>query len=125
MHTEEQIPTAEVYDSSFGAFEAADREVTWADTHRTLMVDLIQAITQDPARKIPTPGFNDRQTPAADVVADMLDWRSGDSYTHDLMKILGRCASGKLDQQTHLMASALLAVLAKRHADFHVDEAAE
>lgn len=120
----EHIPAADVFESDFGTWSEAEHELSYAEVHKGLMQELIDSIIQDPSRIVSTPGFNrgTRMT-ATEVIDDLLAAKGSEADSHTLMQILGRCASGQLDQQTHLMASALLARLARAHADFHAEEA--
>jgi hypothetical protein len=127
MHTateQKQIPAPDVYDSSFGEFEEAERTLTYAQHHKALMQELIDSIIANPAAEVRTPGFTvgTRMT-ATEVVEDLLAGKDSEAETHALMRVLGRCAAGKMDHETHLLASGLLASLARKHANFHADEA--
>ena len=119
------ITAADVYDSDFGAFEEAEHVQTYTEHHKSLMQELIDSIIEDPAREVGTPGFNGgtRMT-GAEVIEDLLAGKGSEANTHALMRVLGRCASGQLDHETHLLASGLLATLARKHADFHAGEMA-
>lgn len=121
--TPEHIPSADVYESDFGAWAEAEHQLTYAEVRKGLMQELIDAIIQNPAREISTPGFGTgpRMT-ATEVIDDLLAGKDREAETHALMRLLGRCAAGKLDHETHLLASGLLATLAREHADFHADE---
>lgn len=102
-----------------------DKAATLAAAHRQLRDELIDAISSDPTKLVETPGFNDFAMPAQAVLEDLMAGVGSEANWLELTRILGRVASGKLDPLTHLRASALLAKLAKQHADFHADDLAE
>lgn len=134
----EQIPTGEVSDSGFGEFEAAviesnepywkraeRRQEAYIAAHKQLMTELIEAVMQDPAREIATPEWTDKRMPAHEVIGELLDHRGADGLWREAVWLIGQIAAGKFDHQVHLRGSALLAVLARQHADFHADIVAE
>lgn len=93
------------------------------DAHRTLTTELISAVCEDPSMLVQTPAYPGAfAMTAAAVVEDLLGGVGAEQNWRDLVTILGRCAAGKMDQLTHLRAAALLASLAKQHADFHADD---
>ena len=86
--------------------------------------ELIDALLQDPARIVSTPGF-ERTKPmtAAEVVEDSFDYPGGGASLHELLRIVGAVAAGRLSSaeanRLHLRASAWIATAGVVHAEYH------
>lgn len=106
-----------------------DREARGSDLraqcHQRLRDELIKALMEDPQRVVATPGFHVKSMTAADVVRDDLCSKLGDKLMHELLWIAGEVAKGQMNHKLHLRAAALIAGVAKSHADYHADDEAE
>lgn len=91
-----------------------------APVQKSLTHELIDALQHDPQREVSTPGFKRGHNTAAYVVGDMFAGSNGDALLHDVLKIVGGCALG---QDMRLAAMALIARVAKEHAEFHAEDA--
>ena len=93
--------------------------------HDILRQNFISAMCEDRARVIETPGWNIKSWPVTSEFEELLgDVGMGGAW-RQMATVLGRCAAGQMDQQTHLEAKALLAALADKHAKWHGDDLAE
>ena len=96
---------------------------TTAAAHQRLFLAAVDALTNDPTAPLSTPGFRQHgEMPAHEVVADAA---AGDERVMvDLLRVVGMAAHCS-DVGVRLAAQSWIAALAKRHADFHCDDAAE
>lgn len=101
--------------------ERDDGAALRAQCHQRLRNELINALMEDPARVVATPGFRVKSMTAADVVRDDLCSKLGDKLMHELLCVAGVAAKGQMTHELHLRASALIAGVAKSHADYHAD----
>ena len=94
--------------------------------HLALRSEFLDALANEPARIVRTPGFGTAHSTArysaADVIFDNFSAASGDASLHELLRIVALCANGKADNELHLRASAWVAGEAKLHADFHASD---
>ena len=102
---------------------AAMRADTTAACHQRLFLAAVDALTNDPTKLLDVPGYKAGGERAAhEVVAD---WAAGDERVMvDLLRVVGMAAHCS-DVGVRLAAQSWIAALAKRHADFHCDDAAE
>lgn len=87
--------------------------------YTSLRNELIDALMNDPAKTVRTPGFGKAEMPAYDVITDAFSGRDGDQALHELLRIVSLCAKGQADHELHLRASAWVAARADEHAAFH------
>ena len=94
-----------------------------AAAHQRLFLAAVDALTNDPTRPLAVPGFNPGGEWAAhDVVSD---WAAGDERVMvDLLRVVGMAAHCS-DVGVRLAAQSWVAAMAKRHADFHCEDAAD
>ncbi len=93
--------------------------------HRVLRTEMVEALLNDPQRKVQTPGFNLPAMTAAEVVNDNFAGTNGDASLLELLRIVGLCAAGNSTPELHLRASAWIAGAAAEHAAFHRDDLAD
>lgn len=107
--------------SGLGRYYARqDRRDSLAESAFTSLRDeLIHALMHDPAQVVRTPGYKPREHTAADVINDSFAGQTGEQALHELLRIVGLCASGQADAEVHLRASAWIAARAREHAEFH------
>ena len=93
------------------------------ELHSSLFSELADALQAgDAARQVWTPGFAQKSNSAADVIADNFAG-SGDDSLAGLLRIVGM-ASHSADPALRLQAQAWIATAARKHADWHVGDAA-
>ena len=94
---------------------------TTAAAHQRLFLAAVDALTNDPTKQLDVPGFRvHSEMPAHEVVADAA---AGDERVLiDLLRAVGQAAACT-DSGVRLAAQAWIAAMAKRHADFHCDDA--
>lgn len=92
-------------------------EAMTARAHDYLVAELRDALLQDPARKVSTPGYGSQQTAAMEVVYDEFAGTDGDALLHDLIRIAAEASQGRPEAQ--LRAQAWLKTMTERHAAFH------
>lgn len=78
--------------------------------------ELMSALLGDPQTMVSTPGFKPRHTSASDVFFDDFAGTDSDARRDTLIRLLGDAAKG---EDVQLRASAFLADIASRHAEFH------
>ena len=93
--------------------------------HRELRVEYIDAWQTGGQTVIRTPGFGDslggrREQPLADVLYDAMAGKRGDAILHEIIALIAGLAHG---DGSRLCAMALIASLAKEHADYHAGDA--
>jgi len=108
--------------SGLGGYYARQvrRDALADSAYATLRDEMIDALMQDPALLVRTPGERRAERPAQSVVGEML----GDSELHELLRIVGMCAAGRADHELHLRASAWIAARASEHAAWYADDLA-
>jgi hypothetical protein len=101
--------------------ERARRELT---VYQTMRADLIFALKSDPAMLVDVPGSARSPWPAYEIIADQFaDSKNGNDSLIELLRIVSRCAAGKLDHETHLRASAWIAARANSYAAWYAPDA--
>ncbi len=97
------------------------------EIHDELEAGFLAAITEDPTRSVPTPGYaplpcNVAFMPAFKIVAEECDDEEFQAITY----ILGQCAKSTygIPIDVHMTAKALVSKLARRYAEFHRDDEA-
>ena len=99
---------------------AAQADVAAAH-HAQLRDAFTAAFVADPATVIPTPGWTaESSAPVIDVVSDAFAARD-DTTLAGLMRLAAACADGQFGPAAALRAGSLIADMAARYADFHID----
>lgn len=93
-----------------------------AKAYQGLKHDLIDAICQDPSRKVWTPAWRPTEMPAEEVVAEHFAGSGSEADWHELMQILGAGARG---ESVHLRCAALLSKIGQKFGEWQCGEAVE
>ena len=89
----------------------------------SLRAELMDALLNDPARRVLTPGWGEGVAPAFDVVIDEMAGRDSDEMRLALCQIVRMAATQKGDEKLQLAALRFLGRVADAHASFRSDDA--
>lgn len=114
------LPSIFIAPSRRAALAAERRDARGTALYVQLRDELQAALMTDPQTEVSTPGFKPGHTAAVEVFFDDLAGTDSDERRDTLIRLLADAAKG---EDVQLRATAYIADLAKRHAEFHHGDA--